>query len=204
MVYVNIKRYMKVVRSGASATFFYIKRRDSERCRASLVCACIPVTSALLDVCYWSERPITRNVVLCTNEITPKLYLVGFWIRMTLVFFLPLVVLAYCNGMIIYTVKKHVASGKSFGSKLKKAQVMPFLTVMTFLCCWVPWTVSAIYYRSHSDCNTTVVLNTCLALGNLYCVTTPFMYILAGRKRKCHRNASLSITQGVTSQTSAV
>lgn len=200
MVYINIERYMKVVHTGMFAAYSCRKRRDTKRTSVSLVCACIPAISALVDVCYWSVRPIARNIVVCMNKMKPEIYGVTFWVRLIICFFLPIVVLVYCNGMIMYTVKKHVAAGRSFGKTLTKAQVLPFLTIMTFVCCWVPWTVSTIYYHSHIDCNTAVVLNTCLAFGNLYCVTTPSMYIIAGIKsRRCNRNVSF-ITHSVTGQ----
>lgn len=72
--------------------------------------------------------------MMCFNGIHPHLQVVTFWVRMNICFIFPIVVLVYCNSRIVYSVRKH-ANRNSVGGKMKRAQVLPFLTVTFFLCC---------------------------------------------------------------------
>lgn len=129
---------------------------------------------------------------MCFNGMHHRYQLVMFWIRTTMCFFIPILVLLYCNGMIVYTVRKHLnrLNRNSFGMNMKRAQVLPFLTVTLFICCWIPWIVSAIYYRrrvKYRDIEYEemryVVLNVCTAIGNIYCITSPTLFIVMRFRR---------------------
>lgn len=172
---------MKVVNNGS----WFTKRRSSNRrLIVSRLCACVPILFALLDISYYTIRPISKDNVMCYNGMQHRYQHVMFWIRITMCFFIPILVLLYCNGMIVYTVRKHV-NRNSFGVNMKRAQVLPFLTVTLFICCWIPWIVSAIYYRRRVKYRDVeyeeiryVVLNICTAIGNIYCITSPTLFIL--------------------------
>lgn len=190
MVYVNVERYMKVVHNITTLQCLANGRDSSRRRRImSRVCAFGPTLAALVDICYYTTLPVSEHSMMCFNSMHPHLQLARFWIRMNICFILPIAVLIYCNGMIVYSVRKHVKSN-SFGNKMRLAQLLPFFTVILFVCCWMPWIVSTIYYRSHVDCEELkyVVLNVCIAVGNMHCITSPTLYIIM-RSCRSARNA---------------
>lgn len=179
MVYINIERYMRVVHNRTTTKCLTNRRGSSRRRLVSRLCACVPALSALLDICYYTVRPISGNTMMCFNGMHPHSQVVTFWVRMNICFILPIAVLVYCNGMIVYSVRKHVNSNQ-FGGEMKRAQVLPFLTATLFMCCWIPWIVSTIYYRPDVECKEVkyVVLNVCIAIGNMHCITSPTLYII--------------------------
>lgn len=135
-------------------------------------------------------------VVICYNLMAPTAKEVSLWFRMTVSFFLPIIVIIYCNSMIVYTVKKHIRDtrfGKHITRTYQRAKLLPMITVACFVCCWTPWVVSGLYFWSHRQCNVATVLNVCTAIGHLYCLSNPALYILVNVKRNGDlRNASKS------------
>lgn len=184
MVYINIERYMKVVHNRTTLKCLVNRRASSRRRIMARLCACVPMLSALLDICYYTVRPISETSMICFNPMHPTLRLTVFWVRMIICFIVPILVLVYCNGMIVYSVRQHVKRN-SFGHTMKRAQVLTFLTATCFMCCWIPWIASTIYYRSHVQCEEVkyVVLNVCIAIGNMHCITSPTLYIIMKSRR---------------------
>jgi hypothetical protein len=192
MVYINIERYMKVVHNRTTLKCLVNRRAASRRRIVARSCACLPVLSALLDICYYTVRPISETNMICVNGMHPSLWLTVFWVRMIICFIIPIVVLVYCNGMIVYSVRQHVKRN-SFGLKMKRAQVLTFLTATFFMCCWLPFIASTIYYRSHGRCEEVkyVVLNVCIAIGNMHCITSPTLYLIMRARRGSQSSFSL-------------
>lgn len=179
MVYINTDRYMRVVHNRPTLTCLGNRRASSRRRIVAWLCACGPAVSALVDIIYYTTRPLSGDTMLCINALNTTVQLVVFWFRTVIFSILPIVILVYCNGMIVYTVRKHV-NDTSFRRNLTRAKVLPFLTVICFICCWTPLIASAIYYRKHTECEEVkyVVLNVCIAIGNMHCITSPTLYII--------------------------
>lgn len=201
MVYINIERYMKVVHNRTPFKCLVNRHRLSRRTIVAQLCACVPALSALVDMCYYTVRPISGNTMMCFNSMHPHFQIVAFWVKMNICFILPIAVLVYCNGMIVYIVRQHV-SRNLFGGKMKRAQVLPFLTATFFMCCWIPWIASTIYYRSHVECEEVkyVVLNVCIAIGNMHCITSATLYIITRFPRGTRSSFSLRSTDTPQSQ----
>lgn len=195
MVYINIERYMKVVHNRTTLKCLANRRAASRRRIMARLCACVPMLSALLDICYYTVRPISETNAICFNAMPPSLRLTVFWVRISICFIIPIVVLVYCNGMIVYSVRQHVKRN-SFGLKMKRPQVLTSLTATFFMCCWIPWIASTIYYRSHVQCEEVkyVVLNVCIAIGNMHCITSPTLYLIMRVRRGDQRAFSLRST----------
>lgn len=97
MVYINIDRYMKVVHNRPTLKCLGNRRTSSRRRIISRLCACGPAVSALVDICYYTVHPISRDTMMCFNGMTPHFQLVTFWIRINVCFILPIVLLVYCK-----------------------------------------------------------------------------------------------------------
>lgn len=183
LVYVNISKYLKIVH--------YKKLPTKSRKNIGLVsalCALIPAISAVVDIAYWNTIRLSpaTTVVFCYNQMAPTAKEVSLWFRMTFFFFLPIIVIIYCNSMIVYTVKKHIRDtrfGKHITRTYQRAKLLPMITVACFVCCWTPWVVSVLYFRSHRRCNVATVLNVCTAIGHLYCLSNPGLYIFVNARR---------------------
>lgn len=184
MLYVNIERYMTVVHPMTTVRWFDSSRGSKRITIVSHLCATVAALSSIMDICYYTTRPVSKDTMMCSNGMHPRFQLVAFWIRMHTCFILPIIGLIYCNGMIIYTVRKHVTRTAVAGH-MRRAQVLPFLTTALFMCCWIPLIVSAVYYRSHVECEEVkyVVLNVCIAIGNIHCVTSPTLYVMIRFRR---------------------
>lgn len=185
MVYINIEKYIKVVHNA--------RHSATSRRRATVLCVCIPLLMATLDMCYHSITIIKHGKAVCITTMPHGLKLVVFWIRTNISFVLPILILIYCNGMIVYSIRRHMNTN-TFGAPLKKAQILPVLTVLLFVCCWLPWIGSTIYYRARVTCPDImyVVLNVCVAIGNVQCIINPCLYI-------CMRHRTPSRTYSIRS-----
>ncbi|KAK2813573.1 hypothetical protein Q5P01_000730 [Channa striata] len=197
-VYINAERFVRVVYNKTR-----IKCGNSKtRIRTCLLCACLPAISCLTDVYFYTTVELGRNVVMCVSTADPRVKLAVLWIRTIICFVAPVAVLALCNGALVYTVKRHVRKVSLLGviprSSLKGAQIIPLLTVTFFVCCWIPWIVSSVYYsfsQVRVRCPVTVftVINVSMAVGNVHCVMTPAMYLFVRARR-----AKFSQTTGRT------
>lgn len=181
LVFVNVNRYMKIVHNrGMSAS-----RRS--RSLVIVICGCIPAVSATVDMFYWQTIRLspTSPVMFCYNAMPPIMKDLSFWLRMTVSFLLPTVAIIYCNSMIVHTVKNHIQNtvlGKRVTRTYRRAKILPMVTVASFVCCWTPWIVSVLYFRSHRHCNVATVLNICTGVGHLYCLSNPVLYIFVKRR----------------------
>lgn len=129
---------------------------------------------------------VSRNVLLQRHATYDYLSEdLSFWLRMTVSFLLPTVAIIYCNSMIVHTVKNHIQNtvlGKRVTRTYRRAKILPMVTVASFVCCWTPWIVSVLYFRSHRHCNVATVLNICTGVGHLYCLSNPVLYIFVKRR----------------------
>lgn len=176
---------MKIVHNGG-----WTDRHSWSKSRqlVSTICACTPTVLAILDMCQWTTVPVSRNIMFCDNAMSPRMKEASLWLRMTVSFLFPLIALLYCNGMIAYTLKKYTKNatfGEHVTNTLRRATMLPVVTVAAFLCCWTPWIISLMYYRWHRDCNKAIVLNICTGIGHVYCVANPTLYIIMGNNAKC-------------------
>lgn len=180
LVYVNISRYLRIVYNKGT--------RTPDRKKISIVsalCAVIPTLSTIMDMTYWSTMRLTPSTEMCYSMMPPTFKEVYLWLRMSVFFGWPIMVIVYCNGMIVYTIKRHVV-GSNFEKHRRsytKATLLPLITVACFVCCWTPWVISVLYFRANRQCNVATVVNVCTAIGHLYCLSNPILYILVNAKR---------------------
>lgn len=186
----NVSKYLKI--AGGKR----LPSRENIRL-VSALCAVIPTISTVIDITYWSTVRLSPSsaLVICHNLMAPMAREVSMWFRMIVSFFLPIIVIIYCNIMIAHTVKKHIRDTGMGKSVYRRAKRLPVITVACFVCCWTPWIVSVLYFRFHMQCNMATVLNVCTAIGHLYCLSNPVSYILVNTKRAgVYRNVIRSCT----------
>lgn len=184
-MYVNVSKYLKIAGG---------KRSSRENIRlVSALCTVIPTISTVIDMIYWSAVRLSpsSSLVICHNLMPAMAREVSMWCRMIVSFFLPIIVIIYCNIMIAHTVKKHIRDTGLGKNVYRRATRLPLITVACFVCCWTPWIVSVLYFRFHMQCNMATVLNVCTAIGHLYCLSNPVSYILVNTKPAVHRHRNI-------------
>lgn len=154
----------------------------TQRTVATLTCACLPISFSCFDLYSYSLVKQPHGLAeMCVSTASRGVSQAVLWSRTTVCFIVPCIVLAICNGAVVLTVKKHVRTVSSLGlasRSLKGAQVIPLLTIVCFVCCWIPWSVTSVYYlQVHDRCHAKMlmVMNATLAAGNVHCIITPTM-----------------------------
>lgn len=191
MVLINIDRYVKVIHRARSN----ILHNASAKTRAVILfTTCAPLVFACLDMYYWTTirlnvtfttKRSNATLAICTNVMPPELKIATFWAKILFDDIFPICILIFCNLRIYCFVRTHMRTNAQTKPRLlRKAQMLPFLIIASFVCCWMPWIISSLYYSQHASCNMVTVLNVCAAIGYMYCLASPSMYMFMYKNKR--------------------
>nr|BBA49220.1 chemokine receptor CXCR-like [Oryzias latipes] len=205
MVCISVERYNRVVlRKAAFSSLKRVKGEWARRAFLSLVCAIPPSVSALVNISNHETFKVGL-ITLCADTYSPSERFVITWIRMTICFIAPCIILAACYGAIFFTVRRHVRRGSAHLKReqlpLAKSYILSLLTVIVFVCCWTPWIAVSIYYSLtktlvHNQLKLFLVTNVSLAARNMQCITTPALYLSMRTPQSVRRIGSTSTKSG--------
>lgn len=187
----NVERYVVVVHRNNNA-FGCLNTGRKRRRYVPIILAILPGGTALFDMCNWTTVRIGRTLTVCTSLKAGVFGHTMFWTRILVYFIIPTCILLFCNIAIVRFVRTHIhnnpyANGRSF----RLAQSLPVIAFVSFICCWLPWLISVVYFNFVFSCHMATVLNVCTAIGHVYCTTTAAVYIFTANKR-WKRNTSLN------------
>lgn len=180
LTYVSVERYVAVVhRNGQWRT---LRAGGKRRTVMPAVLAVLPGGTALFDMCNWTAVPVSHALTVCASLRTGGHAI--FWIRILVYFIVPTCILVYCNLAIVKFVRAHINNNPCANARsLRPAQSLPVVAFASFICCWLPWLLSSVFFSFVFGCHVTTVLNVCTAVGHVYCTTTAVAYLFAARKR---------------------
>nr|XP_033802692.1 C-X-C chemokine receptor type 2 [Geotrypetes seraphini] len=200
---ISVDRYFAIVRAMETVT--------QKRHLVKFVCLGIWISSIVLSVpifLYKNDFNTRENIKVCHEDRgshgTDRLRIILRFIRHTIGFFLPLLIMLFCYGSTIKTLCQTKSNQKH------RAMKVIFAVVLAFLCCWLPYNITVVVdslMRSNivnQTCEVRSQVDTALAVteifGFIHSCINPILYAFIGQK---FRNSFLKIlvTKGVISKT---
>lgn len=121
---------------------------------------------------------------LCEDSSDSGTITVGFYLQVSLLFFLPFAVIAFCYSAILKTVLR--ASNR----KKQRTVVMVLCIVVAFFVCWAPYSVLLLVSASvkEYDCSVkqrlSMATSVCRLLAFCHCCVNPVLYMSSQKLQK--------------------
>nr|ANJ60571.1 chemokine XC receptor 1-like protein [Rachycentron canadum] len=125
-----------------------------------------------------------NNISTCDPHLSDTVTSVGYYLQVSLLFFLPLIIIVFCYSAILKTVLK------STNRKRHKTVVVVFCIVAAFFICWGPYNImlfiQALYEpkgcREQERFN--ISHNICQIVAYSHCCMNPLLYMLSKKLQK--------------------
>lgn len=122
---------------------------------------------------------------LCEDLSENHTNITGYYLQVSLLFFLPFAIIVFCYSAILWTVL-HASNRKQ-----QRTVVMVLIIVVAFFVCWAPYSVFLLVSASlgqYDDCYSVqrwyIALSICRQLAFCHCCVNPVLYMSSQKLRK--------------------
>ncbi|XP_035490796.2 chemokine XC receptor 1 [Scophthalmus maximus] len=144
----------------------------------------ISIAVSLSDAMHVKVETHWNNVTTCEYSSDDPDFKLGYYLQVSLLFFLPFVIIVFCYTAILKTVLG------SSNRKRRRTVVVVFCIVSAFFICWGPYNIILLIERWYEPkrCNAKerliIAFHICELLGYSHCCVNPLLYMLSQKVRK--------------------
>lgn len=157
-------------------------RKSRLRCaQAACVAAWLIGFGASVSVALNAEVITYEDDWLCEDSSDDGAITLGYYLQVSLLFFLPFAIIVFCYSAILKTVL-HASNRKK-----QRTVVMVLCIVVAFFVCWAPYSILLLVSPS-DDCSSRqrflVAMSICRLLAFCHCCVNPVLYMSSQKMRK--------------------